>query len=90
MYSEGRKKFVVLSSAKIKTSRSAVISKYLGSEGYTIGQQIDLRENGKIVPIFIKGAIHIDSLDGLYELRDALNEAIKIEEIQKDSKKSIK
>lgn len=78
-------KFRILSTAKIKAQRSAIISKHLGSEGYTLAQQIDLKENGKVVPIFIKGAMHIDSLEGLYGLRDALNEAIRSEENEKDS-----
>lgn len=77
-------KFLILSTARINSLRSAVISKHLGNNGYTIGQQVDLRENNKVIPMFIKGAIHIESLDGLYELRDALNEAIRIEENERD------
>lgn len=77
-------RFKILARAKVKDQRTVIISKHLRNDGYTIAQQIDLRENGRIVPIFIKGAIHIDSLNGLYELRDALNEAINSEENEKD------
>lgn len=83
----GKPQFKILAKAKIKTQRSAIISKHLGNNGYTIAQQIDLREDNRTVPIFIKGAFHVESLDGLYELRDALNESIRIEENEKDLQK---
>lgn len=77
----GVQQFKILSKAKIKNQRTVIISKHLtNGYGYTMAQQLDLQEGTKVVPIFIKGAFHIESLEGLYNLRDALNEAIRLEE----------
>lgn len=73
------KDFTELSKAKIQDKRNLVISKN-GSGTYTLGQQIVVQEGKKQTLIFLKGAIHVDSLEGLYNLRDALNEAIQKEE----------
>lgn len=73
------KDFTELSKAKIQDKRNLVISKN-GSGTYTLGQQIVVQEGKKQTLIFLKGAIYIDSLEGLYNLRDALNEAIQKEE----------
>lgn len=80
--------FKVLSKAKIKSQRSVVISKHLNHGGYTMAQQVDLQDGPRVVPVFIKGAFHIESLEGLYNLRDALNEAIRLEEDMPEQKTS--
>ncbi len=77
----GTQQFEILAKAKIQDKRSIVISKHLTGElGFTMAQQLNVQDGPRIVPIFIKGAFHIDSLEGLYNLRDALNEAIRQEE----------
>lgn len=64
---------------EINESRNAVVSK-CSVGGFTLAQQGVLKENGKETPIFMQGAFHIENLDKLYKLRDALNVAIdKIE-----------
>jgi hypothetical protein len=64
---------------KIQEDMNVIISKYK-SGGYTLAQQVVLERGGRRLSLFIKGAMHIDSLEGLYALRDALNEAINQEE----------
>ena len=52
--------------------------------GFTIAQQLEANENGKITTVFMKGAFHVDDIQGLYELRDAINLAIKLDEDAKN------
>lgn len=75
-----KNKFRELSKAKIQDTRNMVISKNETYDGYTLAQQISVKEGPRETLLFIKGAIHVDTLEGLYNLRDALNEAIKLEE----------
>ena len=74
-------RFNELAKAKIQDDRNLVISefKFDGKDkGFTIAQQLDVKNsNGKLMSIFLKESIHIDDIDGLYALRDALNLAIK-------------
>lgn len=64
-----------LSKARISDSRNVVISQ-CSKGGFTIAQQLEAKEGDKTTTVFMKGAIHIETLDGLYELRDAINLAI--------------
>ena len=68
-----------ISKAKVSNSRNIVISS-CSKGGFTIAQQLEANENGKITTVFMKGAFHVDDIQGLYELRDAINLAIKIDE----------
>lgn len=68
-----------ISKAKVSDSRNIVIST-CSKGGFTIAQQLEANENGKVMTVFMKGAFHIDDIHGLYELRDAINLAIKIDE----------
>lgn len=68
-----------ISKAKVSDSRNIVISS-CSKGGFTIAQQLEANENGKITTVFLKGAFHVDDIQGLYELRDAINLAIKIDE----------
>lgn len=77
-----KSKYFELSKAKIQESRNMVISKSDTFKGYTLAQQICIQEGNRETLLFIKGAIHVDTLEGLYNLRDALNEAIIKEENQ--------
>jgi hypothetical protein len=77
---DNKRGFTELAKAKIQDKRNIVISRNENVGGYTLAQQISIEEGRKVTSIFIKGAFHIDALCGLYELRDACNEAIKKEE----------
>ena len=68
-----------ISRAKVTDSRNIVISS-CNKGGFTIAQQLEAKENDKITSVFLKGAFHVDDLHGLYNMRDAINLAIKIAE----------
>ena len=63
--------------AKIQEKRNLVISENLADGGFTIAQQIIIEEGSRRTTMFMKGAIHVDNIDGLYSIRDAMNEAIQ-------------
>lgn len=72
--------YTKLSSAQIEENKNLVISEYQKG-GYTLAQQITTKDNGKKLNVYLKGAIRIKDVSGLYNLRDALNVAIgKIEQ----------
>ena len=68
-----------ISRAKVTDSRNVVISS-CSKGGYTIAQQLEAKENDKTTSVFLKGAFHVDDIHGLYNIRDAINLAIKIAE----------
>lgn len=68
-----------VSRAKITDSRNIVISA-CSKGGFTIAQQLEAKENDKTTSVFLKGAFHVDDIHGLYNIRDAINLAIKITE----------
>lgn len=68
-----------LSRAKVTDSRNIVISN-CSRGGFTIAQQLEAKENDKTTSVFMKGAFHVEDVHGLYNLRDAINLAIKISE----------
>ena len=68
-----------LSRAKVTDSRNIVITN-CSKGGFTIAQQLEAKENDKTTSVFMKGAFHIEDIHGLYNLRDAVNLAIKISE----------
>lgn len=72
-----------ISKAKVSDSRNIVISS-CSKGGFTIAQRLEANENGKITTVFMKGAFHVDDIQGLYELRDAINLAIKLDEDAKN------
>lgn len=72
-------KYHELSRAKVTDSRNIVISN-CSKGGFTIAQQLEAKENDKITSVFMKGAFHVEDIHGLYNLRDAVNLAIKISE----------
>ena len=63
--------YTELSNAEVTENRNIVISE-CSKGGFTVAQQ--LKADG--TKVFMKGALHIDSLEGLYNLRNALNVAI--------------
>ena len=68
-----------LSRAKVTDSRNIIISK-CSKGGFTIAQQLEAQESNRVTSVFMKGAFHIEDIHGLYNLRDAINLAIKITE----------
>ena len=64
--------FREVASAKIQDKRELVVSKR-GKGGYTIAQRILVEEGKKTTTMYLKGAIHIDGIEGIESLRDALN-----------------
>lgn len=76
--------YTEIARAKITKSRNIVIST-CSEGGFTIAQQYEAVENGKVIPIFLKGAFHVDEVSGLYELRDAINLAINKAESENEN-----
>ena len=73
-----------LSRAKVTESRNIVISN-CSKGGFTIAQQLEAKEGDKTTSVFMKGAFHVEDIHGLYNLRDAVNLAIKITEENDES-----
>lgn len=78
-------KYVELARARIQENKNLVISSFQKG-GYTIAQQIEFDEDGFKMNVPLKGAFHIKESEGLYNLRDALNVAIK--KIEEEKQKS--
>lgn len=68
-----------ISRAKVTDSRNIIISN-CSKGGFTIAQQLEAKENDKTTSVFLKGAFHVDDIHGLYNIRDAVNLAIKVAE----------
>ncbi len=73
--------FREIASAKIQDTRELVISKR-NKGGYTVAQRILVSEGKKTTTMYLKGAIHIDNIDGIQDLRDALNLVIQNEQLK--------
>lgn len=84
MAAKSRIEYNEISKAKVSNSRNVIISA-CSNGGYTIAQQLVAQEAGKTTSVFMKGAFHIDDINGLYELRDAINLAIQISEANKNN-----
>jgi hypothetical protein len=68
--------YTAISVAKITETRAIVISE-CSKGGYTLAQRMEVNEDGKKTQVYLKGATHINDIQGLYNLRDAVNLAIK-------------
>lgn len=64
--------YTELAKAKIQEKRNIVIS-LCSKGGFTIAQQLEVEEGTRTTGVFFKGAFHVDSLEGIENLRDALN-----------------
>lgn len=73
--------FTELANGRIGPKRVAVVSR-LTDGSYTIGQQLEVDDGGKVMKVFLKGALHASNLDGLQNLRDAINKALQDEQSQ--------
>lgn len=71
--------YTELSKANVSDSRNIVIST-CSRGGFTIAQQLQAKEASKTTSVFLKGAFHVDDINGLYNLRDAVNVAINMVE----------
>lgn len=66
-----------LARARIQDKRNIVISKTDKElSQFTIAQQLIVEEGNRNTYVFMKNAFHVDNIEGLYNLRDALNVAI--------------
>ena len=81
-------KYVELARARVQENKDLVISSF-SKGGYTIVQQVEFDEDGYKMRVPLKGAFHIKESEGLYNLRDALNVAIKIIEEEKQNSSKI-
>lgn len=75
------RQYVELSKAKVQEKRNIVISKVNFGKGkeesYTLAQQVEVEEGKRKTNLFLKGsAIIVDNVDGLIELRNAIDTAI--------------
>lgn len=71
----GKTEYNELSSASIQDTRDIVISEY-SKGGFTLAQKLIVEEGNKKTGVYMKNSIHIDDVEGLMNLRDALNVAI--------------
>lgn len=67
--------YTEISRAEVTKKRNVVVSE-CSRGGYTIAQQITVDEGENTTSLFMKGAIHVDDVDGLKRLRDALTVCI--------------
>lgn len=72
-----------IADARITDNRSIVISD-CSKGGFTIAQRMDVIEDGHTNRIYLKGAIHVNDIQGLYEIRDILNYCIQVVEDRDD------
>lgn len=87
-------KYLELSNAQIADKRRLVISECIKENqdtkeniqcGFTLAQQVEVEEGKRVTRVFLKNGIHVASVDELYNLRDAINDAIdKYEEKKND------
>lgn len=67
--------YTEISRAKVTEKRNIIIST-CSKGGFTVAQRLDAEEDGKTTTVYLKGAFHVNDLQGLYNLRDAINVAI--------------
>ena len=68
--------------AKVNENKSLVISE-CSEGGYTLGQRMTVDDNGKKIEVFLKGAMHLDSLESLENIKNAFEKAIDIQKLHK-------
>ena len=80
-------KYIEVAKAPISDKRNIVISN-CSTGGYTIAQQSLIEEGDIKTWMFYRGAIKVKDLEHLYNVRDALNIAIKKIEEQIEEEKA--
>ena len=68
--------------AKVNENKSLVISE-CSKGGFTLGQKMTVEDNGKKIDIFLKGAIHLDSVESLENIRNAFEKAVDLKKLEK-------
>jgi hypothetical protein len=68
--------YTELANGRIGPKRVAVVSQCKDGT-FTIGQQLEVDDDGKVMKVFLKGALHVSSREGLQNLRDALNKTLQ-------------
>lgn len=68
--------YTEIARAKVTEKRYIVISS-CSKGGFTVAQRLDTEEDGRVTTVYLKGAFHVNDVQGLYNLRDAVNMAIK-------------
>lgn len=84
-------KYKEIASTKIAENRTVILSKIEDqTDTYTMAQVLEVNEpdtgglmTGKTFLVYMKGAMHINGISALYNLRDMLNLAIS--EIEKEA-----
>lgn len=71
-----KEQYTELSSVKIDDKVTVVISEY-EKGGFTIAQKMTVNNNGRNINVFLKNSIQFENVNGLCDLRDALNLAIQ-------------
>ena len=86
-------KYLELSNAHIAAKRRLVISECVKENqdtkeniqcGFTLAQQVEVEEGKRMTRVFLKNGINVASIDELYNLRDAINDAINKYENEKN------
>ena len=72
---------------KLNENKYMVISD-CSKGGYTIGQKVTVKDGSNSIDMFMKGAIHINDIDTMKDLRDKIDHIIeKFEKSWKNLKK---
>lgn len=88
-------RYLELSNAQIADKRRLVISECVKENqdtkeniqcGFTLAQQVEVEEGKRMTRVFLKNGIHVASIDELYNIRDAINDAINKYENEKNDK----
>lgn len=69
-------KYQEIARGRISEKRCVVVSKR-SDGGLTVAQQLESHEGDHVTSVFLKGAFHVDGIDGLQEIRDVMNASIK-------------
>lgn len=67
--------YEMISKAPVSLMKNLVIS-YCSRGGFTLAQQMVARDGNHEVAVFLKGAVHINDIEGLERVRDMFSVAI--------------
>lgn len=81
--------YTELARAKVQPMRSVVISKRENMGDFSLVMMLEVQEGNRTTYVYMKdSSMYVDNIDGLYNLRDALNVAISEAEKSEKEKKS--
>lgn len=85
----GRLTYKEISKQKFKDQRNVVISKVYNVEnkfiGYSVAEQFVGEESGNEIKVFLRGGLGILSNEGLLQLKEAVDKAVKNEGLLKQT-----